>query len=194
MIYGKRIRLRALNKDDLPLFVTWLNDPEVTSGLMHYLPFSIEDEIAWFDGMRKKPLEERPLMIEVNIDQDWLPIGDLGIFDIDWRIRSAELGIVIGNKEYWNKGYGTEAIGVILEHGFQTLNLNRICLKVYKTNLRAIRAYEKAGFKHEGKLRQGHFQDGQYVDVILMSILKSEWRDSSNRKIQSSFEVRKSNI
>ena len=178
MINGDRIRLRALSKKDLPLFVAWLNDPEVSRGLVHYMPFSLEDEQEWFEGMRKKSLEERPLMIEIKVEQGWIPIGDLGLFNIDWRIRSAELGIVIGAKEYWDQGYGTEAVCLILEHSFKTLNLNRISLMVYETNSRAIRAYEKAGLIEEGKLRQGHFQDSQYVDVILMSVLHSEWCES----------------
>ncbi len=175
MIYGERIRLRALNKDDLPIFVTWLNDPEVTRGLVHYLPFSIEDEEEWYENMRKIPREERPLMIEIQTKDKWEPIGDLSLFGIDWRIRSAEFGIVIGVKEYWDQGYGTEALKLILRHGFQTLNLNRVSLMVYENNPRAIRAYEKAGFVQEGRLRQSYYQNGEFIDVILMSILRSEW-------------------
>jgi RimJ/RimL family protein N-acetyltransferase len=178
MIYGDRIRLRALKRDDLPLFVAWLNDPEVTEGLMHYLPFSDEDEEEWFDGMRKKPLEERPLVIEIPTDEGWEPIGNCGIFGINWRIRMAEFGIVIGAKQHWNKGYGTDALATIIKHGFDTLNLNRISLRVFENNPRAIRSYEKAGLVNEGRLRQGHFQNGKYEDVLLMSILRSEWKDA----------------
>lgn len=178
MIFGDRIRLRALKRDDLPLFVEWLNDPEVIQGLMHYLPFSAEDEEDWYDGMRKRPLEERPLVIEIPAEDGWEPIGNCSLFSINWRIRTAEFGIVIGAKQHWNKGFGTEALQVIIKHGFETLNLNRIALRVYENNPRAIRSYEKAGLVHEGRLRQGHFQDGKYVDVLLMSILRSEWGDS----------------
>jgi RimJ/RimL family protein N-acetyltransferase len=178
MIFGGRIRLRALKRDDLPLFVEWLNDPEVIQGLMHFLPFSAEDEEDWYDDMRKKPLEERPLVIEIPIEDGWEPIGNCGLFNINWRIRTAEFGIVIGAKQHWNKGFGTEALQAIIKHGFETLNLNRIALQVYENNPRAIRSYEKAGLVHEGRLRQGHYQDGEYVDVLLMSILRSEWGDS----------------
>ena len=176
MIYGKRIRFRAIDKEDLPLFVNWLNDPAVTRGVMHYQPFSLEDEEEWYENMRKKPMEERPLMIEIQTSEGWIPIGDLGLFGIDWRIRAAKLGIVIGAKEYWDQGFGTEAVNLILEHGFKTLNLNRISLSVFENNHRAIRAYEKAGFIQEGILRQGYYQDGNYIDVILMSVLISEWK------------------
>lgn len=182
MIYGKRTRLRAINQEDLPLFVEWLNDPEVIQGLIHYQPFSLDDERDWYESMRKRPQEERPLMLDIKIDNSWKPIGDLGFFGIDWRIRSAEFGIVIGLKEYWDQGYGTEAMRLMLNHGFKTLNLNRIYLQVYENNLRAIRVYEKTGFRQEGQLRQAHFQDGSYMDVILMSILRSDWDQSDEKR------------
>jgi RimJ/RimL family protein N-acetyltransferase len=177
MIYGERIRLRAITRDDLPHFVEWLNDPEVTQGLMHYLPFSMEDEETWYESMRKGPKEEHPLMIDICSEEGWEPIGDCGLFGIDWRIRQAEFGIVIGAKQHWDKGYGTEALELMIQHGFHTLNLNRISLRVYENNPRAIRSYEKAGLSIEGRLRQGHYDDGQYFDVILMSILRSEWQE-----------------
>jgi RimJ/RimL family protein N-acetyltransferase len=176
MIYGERIRLRAITEDDLPLFVEWLNDPEVTQGLMHFIPFSIEDEKDWFESMRKQPHEEHPLVIEIGSEEGWETIGNCGLFGIDWRIRQAEFGIIIGAKQHWNCGYGSEAFKLIIEHGFDTLNLNRIFLRVYENNPRAIRSYEKAGLSVEGRLRQGHFDHGEYIDVLLMSILCSEWR------------------
>lgn len=182
MIYGEQIRLRALKREDLPLFVEWLNDPEVIQGLMQILPFSLEDEEDWFAEMRKKPLEEHPLVIETLTEAGWEAIGNCGLFGIDWRIRQAEFGIVIGAKQEWNKGYGTEALGLICRHGFNTLNLNRISLRVYANNPRAMRSYEKAGFVQEGCLRQGHYQDGQYVDVFIMSMLRSDWEDSGKNK------------
>jgi RimJ/RimL family protein N-acetyltransferase len=87
------------------------------------------------------------------------------------------LGIFIGDKRYWNKGYGTEVMRLLLRHGFSTLNLNRVFLRVFETNPRAIRSYEKAGFVFEGRMRQAEFIDGKYCDVILMSVLRSEWKE-----------------
>jgi RimJ/RimL family protein N-acetyltransferase len=178
MILGNRIRMRAIKREDLPLFVEWLNDPEVIRGLIHYIPFSLEDEETWYEGMRKRPMEEHPLVIEIPVEDEWEPIGNCGLFGIDWRIREAEFGIVIGAKKHWSKGYGTEALQLMIKHGFETLNLNRIALRVYENNPRAIRSYEKAGLVPEGRLRQGYYQDGEYIDVILMSILRSEWEIS----------------
>lgn len=175
MIYGERIRLRALERSDLELFVKWLNDPEVTRGLSHVAPLSFAAEENWFEGMLKRPIHEQPLMIDVHLGEEWLPVGDLGFSTIDWRVGSAEFGIVIGEKAYWDQGYGSEAIRLLLGHGFGTLRLNRICLRVYATNERARRAYQKIGFQEEGLMRQAEYREGRYLDVIWMSVLKSEW-------------------
>jgi diamine N-acetyltransferase len=175
MIYGERIRLRAPERDDIPLFVKWLNDPEVRRGLILYLPMSKADEEAWFENMIKGPADEHPLVIEIRTDDDWKPIGNSGIHKIDWRNRSAEVGLFIGEIRLWNQGYGTEVMSLLLKHGFETLNLNRIGLQVYETNHGAIRAYEKAGFVHEGRFRQGVYIDGRYEDTLFMSALREEW-------------------
>jgi diamine N-acetyltransferase len=178
LIYGERVRLRAIERDDLPLFVDWLNDQEVNAGLLHYLPFSLTDEEQWFSEMQKTPMDEHPLVIEVRQNGEWLPIGDCGFFKIDWRCRTGEVGILIGEKSLWNQGYGTEVMRLLLRHGFNTLNLNRIALDVYENNPSAIRSYEKAGFLHEGRRRQAMYKDGKYIDVLQMSVLKNEWKET----------------
>ena len=109
------------------------------------------------------------------VKRQWKLIGSLAFNEIDWRNRAAEFGIMIGDKTYWNRGYGTEAVRLLVNHGFNTLNLNRIFLRVFENNPRAIRAYEKAGFVHEGRLRQAEFRDGKYIDVLMMSMLKDEF-------------------
>ena len=176
MIYGERIRLRANERADLPCFVEWLNDPEVREGISSYLPLSLAREEQWYENMLKLPRDEQPLGIEIRDEHDtWKLIGNCGFFEFNWRCRSAEVGIFIGQKSIWNKGYGTEVMRLLLKHGFETLNLNRIFLRVYATNLRAIRCYEKAGFVHEGRLRQAEYKHGEYVDFHVMSVLRSEY-------------------
>ncbi len=177
MIQGKRIRLRAPTRTDIPQFVAWLNDSEVIAGLMVSLPMSLEDEEAWFTGMLNRPLAEHPLVIEVQRGEEWTAVGNCGFNMIDWRARAAEVGIFIGEKSLWNQGYGSEAMTLLLKHGFNTLNLNRIALDVYETNPRAIRAYEKVGFVHEGRKRQAMYKDGSYIDILIMSVLRSEWKE-----------------
>jgi RimJ/RimL family protein N-acetyltransferase len=95
--------------------------------------------------------------------------------NINWTIRSAEVGIFIGEKSCWNKGYGAEVMSLLLKFGFNNLNLNRIYLRVDDANKGGIRAYEKAGFVHEGRFRQGTFYNGKYGDLLFMSVLRTEW-------------------
>ncbi len=176
MIYGERIRLRGVEKSDLPRFVEWLNDPEVIAGLSMVLPLSQVDEEAWFDHVMKTPQEQHPLVIEVHLEDTWQPVGNCNFFNFDQRSRNAEIGIFIGRKDLWNLGYGTEVMCLLLKHGFNTLNLHRIALRAFATNKRAIRAYEKTGFVHEGRLRDAEYRNGSYVDVLFMSVLKPEWQ------------------
>jgi RimJ/RimL family protein N-acetyltransferase len=176
MIYGKRIRLRAPEREDIPRFVQWLNDPEVRRGLLFYMPMSLGEEENWFDSMLARPPAEHPMVIEIRQEDYWLAIGNCGVHQIDWRCRSAIVGIFIGEKQFWNQGYGSETMELLLEHAFNTLNLNRISLDVYENNLGAIRAYEKAGFVLEGRKRQAMYQDGEYLDILQMSVLRDEWK------------------
>ncbi|RME07861.1 MAG: N-acetyltransferase [Anaerolineae bacterium] len=177
MISGEGIRLRAVEEVDLPLFVRWLNDPEVRRGITVYRPLSLAAERRWFEAALQRPPDERPFVIEVCSQGEWVAIGNIGLHRIDWRNRSAEVGIMIGEKEYWNQGYGRAAMRLMLSHAFDTLNLQRVSLQVYANNPRAIRSYEKSGFVLEGRLRQAHYQDGVYHDVLVMSVLRPEWQD-----------------
>jgi len=179
MLYGKRIRLRSNERSDLPKFVEWLNDPEVRRFLSFSMPFSQASEELWFETMLKRPPEEQPLGIEIKAGDGWRLIGNCGLFDINWRIRSAEVGLFIGDKSCWNNGYGTEVMRLLLSHGFKTLNLNRIFLHVDAENLGGVRAYEKAGFIREARLRESAFREGRYHDDLIMSVLRSE---SSRKK------------
>ncbi len=175
MIFGERIRLRGIEKSDLPRCVAWLNDPEVVQNLSIYAPVSMANEEIWFENLLKRPLDEQVLVIEVKQDERWVHIGNCGFHNIDSRIRSAEIGIFIGDKSFWDQGYGTETINLLLKYGFLTLNMNRMMLEVYETNRRAIRSYRKAGFVLEGRKRQGMYKDGEYFDVLIMSVLRGDW-------------------
>jgi diamine N-acetyltransferase len=175
MIYGERVRLRRDERSDVLKFAEWLNDPDVVRHLMMNLPISTVNEEQWFDNMLKQPREEQPFAIEIRDGDGWRLIGNCGLMDIDWTVRRAEAGLFIGDKSCWNRGYGTEVMRLLLKVGFETLNLNCIFLRVDEDNLGGIRAYEKAGFVHEGRERQGSYRAGQYHDVLRMSVLRSEW-------------------
>jgi RimJ/RimL family protein N-acetyltransferase len=178
-LLSERIRLRAAEKEDITTFLRWINDPDVTENLMMVAPMSRFEEEQWYESMMKRPANEHVLVIQLRAqspnDDDRI-IGTCQFFNIDWRNRSSEIGIMIGEKSFWDQGFGSETMGLLLKHGFSTLNLHRIWLRVYAKNKRGIRAYEKAGFRHEGSLREAHYQHSQYYHVHLMSVLKHEWQ------------------
>ena len=177
-LYGHNLRLRSAERTDIPQFLRWINDPEVVENLEVNAPMGTVEEEGWFDAMKARPIDEHALVIEVHpegSDDKWVVIGNTSFFPINQKARSVEIGIMIGEKDYWNKGYGTEAMRTMSRYGFEELNLNRIWLRVYDTNPRARKAYEKAGFVYEGTLRQAEYKHGRYIDVHVMSILKSDW-------------------
>ena len=101
MIYGERIRLRAVEREDIPRFVEWLNDPEVIAGLLINLPMASWDETRWFENLANRPAEERPLALDaVQPDGSWKHIGNVGLHQIEWTNRAAEFGIFIGDKSF----------------------------------------------------------------------------------------------
>jgi len=181
MIIGERVRFRGVERADIPKFVEWLNDPEVQEGILIHYPMSQAEEEGWFDRMLSRPVDEHVMAIEVKEQapdgdtETWKFVGSCAFDHINWHIRAAEFGIIIGESSYWNRGFGTDAVRLLVQHGFNTLNLNRIFLHVFETNPRAIRAYEKAGFTLEVRERQAEFKHGKYIDVLLMSILKEEF-------------------
>ncbi len=108
------------------------------------------NEEAWFERMIQRPQDQQIMVIEICPKREWIPIGTCGYHEIDWRSRNTEVGISIGAKEWWNKGYGSEAMELMVKYGFEMLNMHRIWLRVFERNKRAIRSYEKVGFVHEG--------------------------------------------
>jgi len=182
MITGNRVRLRAIEREDIPTFVRWLNDREVTQFLLVNSPFSTAMETNWFETqLTRPPHEGQVLAIEARVGEQWLHIGNTGIHQVDSVNRSGEFGILIGEKAYWNQGYGREATRLALQHGFDDLNLHRIFLRVYANNPRAIACYQAAGFTREGVMREAIYKNGVYIDEIQMAILKQEWDELKKR-------------
>lgn len=182
MIIGESIRFRGVERSDIPTFIRWLNDPEIQQGILIHGPVSQAWEEGWFERMIQRSPDQQVMAIEAFVagsqgeEGQWKHIGSIAFDDIDWRNRQAEFGIIIGEKSFWNRGYGTQAVQLLVKHGFHTLNLNRIYLHVFETNPHAIHAYEKAGFTHEGKKRRAEFRNGKYVDILMMSILNDEFQ------------------
>lgn len=104
-------------------------------------------------------------------------IGELGLDVVNWPGRDAFVGLGIGETEYWNKGYGTDVMNILLRFAFLDVNLQRVTLSVFEYNPRAIRSYEKVGFRHEGRVRKVLNKEGKRWDVLLMGILREEWME-----------------
>lgn len=170
MLEGKRVRLRAPQRSDIPQFVKWFNDPEATRFLLRSPPMGMEEEERWYDELINK--EGKVFCIETL--QGKL-IGNIGIISVDWTSRKADIGILIGEKDHWSQGYGTEAITLLLGYMFEEMNLERVWLYCDSENTRAQRCYEKCGFRQEGVFRHNRFSKGQYTDDVVMSILRGEW-------------------
>ena len=170
MIYGDRIILRAIEREDLPDYVEWLNDAAVLEYFGNQIPLALWQEEKWYDDMLQDPSFQA-----FAIDFEGQNVGSAGLGDIDGRNARAEIGLFIGPSEMWDRGLGFDALKTLVRFGFEQMNLNRIYLRVSAGNQRAIHLYEKAGFRHEGCWRQAEFRHGRYHDLLWMGILREEW-------------------
>jgi RimJ/RimL family protein N-acetyltransferase len=173
LLRGEKVALSRVIREDVPLFARWFSNLELlrylsTSALM---PKTVEDEQHWFENIGK----DGGFTFAIRLLENDQLIGSCGVHSPDWKNRCADVGIAIGDPDYWGKGYGTDAMSLLLRYSFLELNLHRVELSVYSYNARGIRSYEKLGFKHEGTRREVLFRDGQYHDIHIMGILRDEW-------------------
>lgn len=173
MIPGEGVRLRSIERTDIPTFLRWMNDPEVRENLLLFKPVSSMDEERWVDSLRDRT-NELVLAVEAEIDGTWIHVGNVGLHDMDTKNRTAELGIVLGEKEHWGKGLGPSACRTMVRFAFDEMNLHRLDLSVFEFNTRAVRCYEKVGFKREGVRREALFHLGRYHDIIVMGLLRAD--------------------
>jgi RimJ/RimL family protein N-acetyltransferase len=174
MLKGDRVILGPVKREYIDSYLKWLNDPEITQFLSMFLPLTRMMEEDWIENLKNRNDTIAFAILILENDAEKL-IGNCGLHAIDWKNRVCEVGIMIGEKEYQSKGYGTEAMEVLLDYGFKTVNLNRIQLRVYEFNSRAINSYKKIGFVEEGRMRQAIFINGEYHDIFIMSFLQEEW-------------------
>lgn len=170
-LVGERIYLSPRNNEDVEKFTEWLNDFETTDyiGRSAYIT-TLNGERQYFEENMNKNYN----FFIVTLEDDKL-IGTIGLEQYDFINRTATLGIFIGDKDYRSKGYGAEAINLILDYGFNYLNLNNIKLNLMSFNERALKCYQKCGFKEYGRRRECKFINGKYYDSIEMDILASEF-------------------
>lgn len=171
ILKGTKLILRPLTLADAPHFVRWLKDREVKKMNLRRT-VSLKEERAWIKKLQnKKNADEVTFAIETI---DGVLIGSVGLH-VQKKDHHARFGILIGHKDYWGKGYGTEASRLIIMYGFSRRRLHRIYLQVYSYNTRAIALYKKLGFREEGVGRDHIRYDGRYYDEVHMGLLHDEW-------------------
>jgi UDP-4-amino-4,6-dideoxy-N-acetyl-beta-L-altrosamine N-acetyltransferase len=172
---GKITRLRPLQKTDIEKSLKWRNDPVIRENLIGIrFPVTRELETAWYESALEDRSNKR-VIFGIETKEENSLLGFVYLINIDWISRHTNFGILIGEKEYHGKGIGQEAMTILFRYAFDALNLRKICLEVASFNQPAIRLYQKIGFKEEGKLKQHVYLEGEYHDLIIMSIFNKDF-------------------
>jgi RimJ/RimL family protein N-acetyltransferase len=173
LLTGQLVRLAAMNPEtDADSIARWSFDSEFWR-LSHPGPAQPRLSKQVKDWLNDRPVDSHWFAIR-TLSEDRL-IGDVGLFAVKWNHGDAFMGISIGERDYWGKGYGTDALRVLLRYAFTELNLHRVSLSSLEGNTRATRSYEKAGFVPEGRMRQATHYEGRRFDEVFMGVLRSEW-------------------
>ena len=176
-IVGEKVALGPIRRDLNARYQRWVNDFEVTRTTAQGMrPITSEAQLDWYERIARS---EQDVVFTIYERSTMRPIGNTGLHQIDHRHRTAEFGILIGEKDCWGKGYGTEVARLLLDYGFQVLGLHNIFLRVHGDNERGLRAYTRAGFTVIGRRRQAHRRDGQSYDIVYMECLASEFPPGS---------------
>jgi RimJ/RimL family protein N-acetyltransferase len=174
MLKGEKVILRALSREDLQRQWAFNNDLEieVLGGGDPPEPQALERLEAEFDASTQKGGRDGT---SFAIEADGKYIGGCALFHFDQIAHTCEMGIGIGDRAYWGHGYGRDAIRVVLEYAFRLRNVHKVWLTVNSDNERAIRSYERCGFVEEGRLRKQVWNNGRYIDLVYMGVLREEW-------------------
>ncbi|MDX2161352.1 MAG: GNAT family protein [bacterium] len=174
LLHGELVTLTRPTRDDIEAFTSWTHDLEyqrlLRRGMVY--PSSLEGMLSWFSEMERND-KEIPFSIKTLVE-DRL-VGHLVINNILWQPRHCSFFIGIGGAADRGRGYGTDAVRVMLKYAFLEMNLHAVRLEVISYNPAGFRAYEKVGFRLDGTLRAWVYRDGVYYDVHTMSILRREW-------------------
>lgn len=173
---GDEIYLRCIEKTDLEgNYFQWLNDQEVTRWMQQGLfPNSEEAMNEYYHSVVNSRTD---MVLAIILKDGERHIGNIGLSGLNSFFRTAEVGILIGEKDCWGKGYASDAIGLLAAHCFGKLNLNRLSAGAVAENIGSIRAFEKAGFKWEGVARQAYFCEGAYHDCVNMGLLREDYEE-----------------
>lgn len=174
MIEGKLVTLRAKEATDVDAAYRWINDREVTQFLNMRYPMSLAAEEAWLRDQTSSPGSHRNAHFAIET-KEGVCIGFIDFNSTTVEDRRSIVGIMIGDKAYWSKGHGTDAMRTLLRFGFEEMNLHRIELTVDARNERAQACYRKCGFVEEARLRQHRYAEGAFHDTLWMGVLREEW-------------------
>jgi RimJ/RimL family protein N-acetyltransferase len=180
LLKGRLVNLAAVNPEEMSQsFTAWNRDSEwmrlLDSGPARQ--FSVRKSKEWIEKHLEKSAG-RMYWFTIRSAVDDRPLGDISLEVADWNPREAFVGLGIGPRDFWGRGFGTEAMQLVLEYAFLEVNLQRVTLNVFEYNPRAIRSYEKAGFRHEGRMREALFREGKRWDLLYMGIRRSEWMEN----------------
>lgn len=173
-LVGPRLYLRPLEAEDMPACQRWVNDPEIRPFISNVRPMDAIAEAGWHAGHDRRPLPQE-LHFAMVLNEGDRHIGLTSFLRIDWLGRVGTTGTMIGEKECWSQGYGTEAKAMLLAYAFDTLNLNRVQSEVIAYNVRSARHLLNNGFIEEGRRRQAVFRAGRYHDLLDFGILRADW-------------------
>lgn len=180
------IGLTEPKENYLEKYVEWMNDMEVNVHLGNRFGqvITMGEEEEWYENLKD---EDDTVLFTIHDTSSENPIGNCSIVDIDHQSNRGEVGILIGESDYRGKGYGTTALKLLLDYGFNALNLVSIRLGLMEGNERARKCYEKVGFREAGRLRRFYLRAGEYQDLILMDILREEFLEEHESTVQSNY-------
>lgn len=167
---GRKVNLILLNSTHIPLLTRWVNDPDIRPLLNNTRPMSEDMEREWFSKLNFN----ENIVLGIQIIGGPV-IGTMGLHHIKWRDRIAATGANIGEKKYWNKGYGTDAKMALLNYAFNQLNLHKICSGANSSNKRSIAYSKRCGYKVEAVRKKHVFSNGRYIDIVDLAVFKKDW-------------------
>lgn len=185
LLQGKLVRLAAMDPEEASgAFSRWNRDSELAR-LLDSDParqFSAKKSKEWMEKHLEDSADRMFWFSIRSVEEDRF-LGDINLEVTEWNRREAYVGLGIGPRDLWGRGYGTEAMQLVLEYAFLELNLDRVTLTVFEYNPRAIRSYEKCGFQHEGRVRGRLFREGKRWDMLMMALRRSDWMEKNGYPI-----------
>ncbi len=169
MITSSRIKLRAIENQDSSFYYNWINDNETNKWRGLYHPMASDDVESAISSLKKADPTKLSLMI---LNENNAPIGIIGLRGICARSRRAEIWVYIGEKGFWNNGYGQESLSTLVKYSFEEMNLHRIWLECDPEFSPAVKCYENVGFQKEGILKDGYYRRGKFRDTMMMGLIR----------------------